>query len=85
MEHRHINTKGWTAATVDSALERGSLKDWQELFDAVERNVEVAELILRVVSEREPTGASALARSLVMKFRPELGEIKVRSRDGRTR
>ena len=77
MEHRHINTNEWTAAAIDSALDRGDLADWRELFAAVECHAEVADRVLRVVSAREPGGASALARSLVTRLRPELGELKL--------
>ncbi len=76
MEHRHIDTKEWTAAAIDSALDRGGLPDWRELFAAVENHAEVAERVLRVVAAREPGGASSLARSLVTRLRPELGELK---------
>lgn len=77
MEHRHINNQSWSAATVDSALERGSLQDWRELFAAVRRNREVAVLVLRVASEHDLGGASILAKALVERLWPGLEELKV--------
>ena len=76
MEHRHINSSQWTAATVDSALERGNLQDWRELFAVVERDRTVAELVLTVVAARPPGGASVLAKALVERMRPGLSQLK---------
>ena len=72
MEHRHISTQSWSAAAVDSALERGSLKDWRELFAAVRRNREVAGLVVRVASGRGREGSAVLAMALVERLRPGL-------------
>jgi hypothetical protein len=77
MEHRHLNTQAWSPAAVDSALERGDLKDWQELFSAVQRHPEVAEVVLRVASARDLGGASILAKALVERLRPVLDELQV--------
>lgn len=77
MEHRHLDTQTWTAATVDSALERGSLEDWRELFSAVGRNPEVAALVLRVASERNGEGASMLAKALVERMSQGLDGLTV--------
>ena len=65
MEHRHLATDQWSAAAIDSVLERGDVPDWQDLFAAAERSPEVAELILRVASEHDLGGASVLAKTLV--------------------
>lgn len=70
MKHRHLNSQAWSAATVDSALERGGLEDWRELFAAVRHNREVAALVLRVASERKLGGASVLAKALVERMGP---------------
>ncbi len=77
MQHRHLNTQTWTAAAVDSALERGSLEDWRELFAAVGRNREVAALVLRVASQRKEEGASMLAKALVERISQGLDGLKV--------
>ena len=65
MEHRHIDTKQWSASAIDSALEYGGLKDWQELFLVVRRDKAVADLVLKVASQRDLGGASVLATELV--------------------
>ena len=70
MEHRHLHTPHWTAAAVDSALERGGLQDWRELFAAVRASSQLAELVLRVARQRDLGGASILATALVERSRP---------------
>jgi len=50
VRHRHLNTQEWSAAAVDSVLDRGDLPDWQALFAAVRSNQEVADLVLRVAT-----------------------------------
>lgn len=72
MQHRHLNTSEWSAAAIDSALERGDLTDWRELFAAVERNREVAALVLQVASAHDLGGASILAKALVQRVWPGL-------------
>jgi hypothetical protein len=37
MQHRHLVGQRWSAAAVDSALERGGLADWRGLMDRVWR------------------------------------------------
>lgn len=71
MQHRHLNTRTWTLAAVDSALERGDLPDWQELFAAAKKDRRVAERILKMAAQ--PSSASGpLARALVSSLYPEL-------------
>ena len=65
MEHRHLNTKQWSASAIDSALEYGGIQDWQELFMAVRHDKNVADLVLKVASQRDLGGASILAKALV--------------------
>lgn len=79
MEHRHLNTRAWSAAAIDSALERGSLADWQELFAAARRNREVAELVLRVASQRKLEGSSLLAKALVERILPGFDSLTIPS------
>jgi hypothetical protein len=81
MEHRHLNTLHWSAAAVDSALERGNLQDWRELFSAARSNPELAALVLRVARQRDLGGASILAANLVSRLRPELSELKIPPRE----
>ena len=76
MEHRHLNTPHWSAAAVDSALERGGLQDWRELFTAARANSELAELVLRVARQHSVGGASILATALVERLRPGLSGLR---------
>ena len=80
MQHRHLTTPHWSAAAVDSALQRGSLADWRELFAAVQANSEVAELVLRVARQHTPDGASILATALVERLRPGFDGLRVPQR-----
>ena len=70
MEHRHLDTTRWSAAAVDSALERGSLAHWRELFNAVRADPALADTVLRVARHRGSNGASLLASALVERLRP---------------
>jgi hypothetical protein len=72
MRHRHLNTTSWTRAAIDSALERGDLPDWRELFDAVRQNRELAKEVLVVARGHYIAGSSALADHLVRKLWPDL-------------
>ena len=74
MRHRHLKTSEWTLAAIDSALERGSLEDWRELFAAAGKNKQIAESILKVTAKPDRDGASKLARQLVAGIYPELSE-----------
>ena len=76
MEHRHLTTQHWSAAAIDSALERGDLKDWRELFAAVRASSQLADLVLRVAHQRDLGGSSMLATALVERSRPGLGELR---------
>ena len=76
MEHRHIDTKQWSASAIDSALEYGGLKDWQELFLVVRRDKAVADLVLKVASQRDLGGASVLATELVKRQQEGLKRLK---------
>jgi len=76
MEHRHLNTSQWSAAAVDSALERGGLADWRELFTAVRADSRLAELVLRVARQHALGGASILATALVERLRPGLSGLQ---------
>ena len=71
MLHRHLKTTRWTLAAIDSALERGNLEDWRELFAEVRKNKKIAEAILKVTAKPEKNGASKLAEKLVCGIYPE--------------
>lgn len=72
MQHRHINTTAWTREAIDSALDRGDLEDWRNLFQAAKYNRELAADILQLASLHEDDGTSALVKGLLKKMHPEL-------------
>lgn len=72
MEHRHLKTGDWSLEAIDSALERGNLAEWRELFQAARKDVSLAQNILRVASAHYLGGASELARHLVLTIWPQL-------------
>ena len=74
MRHRHLKTGEWTLAAIDSALERGNLADWRELFAAAGKDRRVAESIITVAAKPDRGGGSKLARRLVARIYPELSE-----------
>ena len=74
MQHRHLKTNEWTLAAIDSALERGSLEDWRELFAAAGKNRRIAQSIIKITAKPDRDGASKLARQLVAGIYPELSE-----------
>jgi len=51
MQHRHLKTNGWSLAAIDSALERGNLEDWRELFAEARKDKKIAESILKVAAK----------------------------------
>ncbi len=73
MQHRHLNTTEWTLDAIDSALERGDLADWRELFRAVRADRAVAERVLHVAEHHDLAGASVIARELTIRMWAELG------------
>jgi len=74
MRHRHLETSEWTLAAIDSAIERGNLEDWRELFAEAKKDKKIAESILTVASKPDQDGASKLARKLVTGIYPELSK-----------
>ncbi len=72
MQHRHITTTEWTLDAIDSALERGDLPDWRELFAAAKADMQIAQDIISIAEKRDHGGASVLARELAIRLWPEL-------------
>lgn len=72
MIHRHLNTTDWTLAAIDSALDRGDLADWRELFAAARTDYSLAARIVEVATKHDLGGASALARTLAVRLWPQL-------------
>lgn len=66
MIHRHLNANaGWSKAAIDSVLERGSLPEWRELFDQVERDREFAAMVLEVARQHPISGVLPLVEFMV--------------------
>ena len=72
MQHRHINTTEWTKEAIDSALERGNLTDWQDLFQSAKENTELAKDILEMAKRHDEDGTFTIAENLIKKTHPEL-------------
>jgi hypothetical protein len=66
MTHRHlVSDAGWSKAAIDSALERGSLAEWRELFEQVERDREFAAKVLEVARQHPIPGVLPIVNHLV--------------------
>lgn len=65
MKHRHINTTEWTREAIDSALERGNLADWKELFKFAETNPKLARAILEIAAFHKDDGTFSLVKGLL--------------------
>jgi hypothetical protein len=72
MQHRHLDTTEWSAAAIDSVLERGDLPEWKDLFRSVETDRRLAERVLKVAAAHDLGGASILAKLLVEHLQPTL-------------
>ena len=72
MQHRHINTTEWTKEAIDSALERGNLPDWQDLFRSAKEDSKLAKDILEIAKRHDEDGTFAIAENLIKKTHPEL-------------
>jgi hypothetical protein len=83
MEHRHIATSDWTLDAIDSALERGDLPDWRELFAAAKVDQQVDQDILTIAEKRDLGGASVLAHEWTSLLWPELAGRKLTTQENR--
>ena len=72
MQHRHLKKTSWTLEAIDSALERGNLDDWRELFSEARKNKEIAAKIMTIAVRRDLGGTSELAKELVIGIYPDL-------------
>jgi len=72
MRHRHINTAEWTCEAIDSALERGGLEDWKDLFQSAKADRELARNILKMARFHIDDGTYALVEGLLKKIQPKL-------------
>jgi hypothetical protein len=73
MQHRHLNDNvGWSKAAIDSALDRGSLADWRELFADVKKETALAEQVLQVARQHPLSGVLPLVEHMVLLYWPTL-------------
>ncbi len=72
MQHRHINTAIWTREAIDSALERGNLSDWQDLFRSASLNPELAKDVSAMAERHRDDGTFAIVEYLLHRMYPEL-------------
>ena len=72
MQHRHLKTTSWTLEAIDSALERGNLDDWRELFGEARKNKAIAAKIMTIAVRRDLGGTSELAKELIIGIYPDL-------------
>lgn len=68
MKHRHINTKTWTREAIDSALQRGNLQDWRDLFQSVKNDTAIAKNLLEVANLYREDGTFAFVEGLLQKM-----------------
>lgn len=52
MDHRHLDTPGFTLAAIDDIIGRGSLRDWVELDVAASSDAGIMEKVRTVVTAR---------------------------------
>ena len=71
MKHRHLTHEGFTLASIEDIMARGSLPDWAPLVRAIEAEPfgEAAEKTLRICAARDIYGTSKLFRRLVVAAR----------------
>lgn len=73
MQHRHLNpATEWSLSAIDSALDRGSVPEWRQLFDAARRNRGVAERILIVARHHPMRGVLPIAEHVLLAAWPDL-------------
>jgi len=53
MRHRHIETNEYTLAAIDDVIERGLLRDWLELRDAVRSSGTVASHVRQICEHQK--------------------------------
>jgi hypothetical protein len=53
MRHRHIETNEYTLTAIDDVIERGLLRDWLELRNAIRSSVVIADSVKRVCEHQK--------------------------------
>ena len=53
MRHRHLDTQEFTLAAIDDIIDRGKMKDWLELRDALRATPKLAEAVRHICRHHE--------------------------------
>ena len=73
MRHRHLTSAaGWSKPAIDSALDRGSLADWRELFSAARRDQTLASNVLEVARHHPMPGVLPIVEHILKRAWPNL-------------
>ncbi len=71
MRHRHLTSEaGWSKAAIDSALERGSLAEWRELFSLACRDQAVAANVLEIAERHPMPGVLPIVKHMLRRAWP---------------
>jgi hypothetical protein len=71
--HRHlVSGADWSKAAIDSALDRGSLPEWRELFAAARRDAVLAARVLEVAERHRMPGVLPIVERVVLRAWPNL-------------
>lgn len=66
--HRHLTPDaGWSKAAIDSALERGSLPEWRELFRDAKNDKSLANRVLEVARDHPMPGVLPIVEHVLGK------------------
>ena len=77
MQHRHLTSDvGWSKAAIDSALDRGSLPEWQELFEAARRDERLAAQIWEVATRHRMPGVLPIVEHVLLRAWPNLKNVQ---------
>ncbi|MEX2092702.1 MAG: hypothetical protein WD971_08495 [Pirellulales bacterium] len=73
IEHRHLTPEvGWSKAAIDSALERGSLAEWRELFSLARRDQALAASVLEIAERHPMPGVLPIVEHILRQAWPNL-------------
>ena len=53
MRHRHIETREYTLTAIDDIIERGHLRNWLELRDALRSSVAIADSVRHICEHQK--------------------------------
>jgi hypothetical protein len=76
MQHRHLTSEAnWSKAAIDSALDRGSLAEWRELFQAALRDEQLAMQVVEVAARHRIPGVLPIVQHVLSRARPNLKHV----------